>query len=72
LISGGCSVKVVQKHLGHASAVEILDTYSHLWPEDDDRSRAAISAVLSSSCATNVQREADGQPYTAKRPVFIA
>lgn len=56
LISAGCSVKVVQKNLGHSSAVETLDTYSHMWPDDDDRSRAAISAAFSSSCVTDVSR----------------
>lgn len=42
LIAGGCSVKVVQEYLGHASASETLDTYSHLWEDDDDRAREAI------------------------------
>lgn len=45
LIASGCSVKVVQSHLGHASAAETLDIYSHLWPDDDDRSRDAIQAL---------------------------
>ena len=36
LISKGCSVKAVQSFLGHATAVETLDTYGHLWPDDDD------------------------------------
>ena len=42
LIAAGCSVKVVQHQLGHASATETLDTYSHLWPNDDQRVRDAI------------------------------
>jgi integrase len=46
LISAGCSVKVVQERLGHATAAETLDTYSHLWPDDDDRSRQAVDNVL--------------------------
>jgi integrase len=46
LIASGCSVKAVQRFLGHASAVETLDTYGHLWPDDEDRIRAAIDAVL--------------------------
>jgi integrase len=54
LIRAGCSVKVVQARLGHASAAETLDTYSHLWPDDEDRTRGAIDGVLrrpvSSSC----------------------
>jgi integrase len=46
LIRKGCSVKVVQNRLGHASAAETLDTYSHLWPDDEDRTRAAVDDVL--------------------------
>ena len=46
LIRHGESVKVVQARLGHASASEMLDTYSHLWPDSDDRTREAIDSVL--------------------------
>jgi site-specific recombinase XerD len=46
LIRYGMSVKTVQVRLGHASASETLDTYSHLWPDSDDRTRAAIDSVL--------------------------
>lgn len=46
LIRHGESVKVVQARLGHASASETLDTYSHLWPDSEDRTRAAVDAVL--------------------------
>ena len=46
LIRHGESVKVVQARLGHASAAETLDTYSHLWPDSDDRTRTAVDAVL--------------------------
>jgi integrase len=56
LIRYGESVKVVQMRLGHASAAETLDTYSHLWPDSEDRTRAAIDAVLGSSCVTDVSR----------------
>ena len=42
LIRHGESVKVVQARLGHASAAETLDTYAHLWPDDEDRTRAAV------------------------------
>jgi integrase len=47
LIRHGESVKVVQSRLGHASASETLDTYSHLWPDSDDRTRMAVDSVLS-------------------------
>ena len=46
LIRHGESVKVVQARLGHASASETLDTYSHLWPDSEDQTRAAVDSVL--------------------------
>jgi hypothetical protein len=46
LIRHGESVKTVQAPLGHASAAETLDTYSHLWPDSEDRTREAVDAVL--------------------------
>ncbi len=48
LIRHGESVKTVQLRLGHASAVETLNTYSHLWPDSDDRTREAVDLVLGS------------------------
>ena len=46
LIRHGESVKTVQDRLGHKSASETLDTYSHLWPDSDDRTRDAVDVVL--------------------------
>lgn len=46
LIAGGASVKQVSSVLGHSSAVVTLRVYSHLWPGDDDRTRAVIDSVL--------------------------
>jgi integrase len=45
LIRHGESVKVAQARLGHASAGETLDTYSHLWPDSEDRTRAAVDSA---------------------------
>lgn len=39
-------MKVVQARLGHASAAETLDTYSHLWPDSEDLTRQAVDGVL--------------------------
>jgi integrase len=47
LIASGADVKVVQARLRHASAKTTLDTYGHLWPDSDDRTRAAVHAVMS-------------------------
>jgi integrase len=57
LIAHGESVRVVQERLGHTSAQMTLDTYSHLWPDSDDSTRAAVdlvlgNAVVSDSCQT--------------------
>lgn len=55
LIRHGESVKTVQARLGHASAVETLDTYSHLWPDSDDRTREAVDLVLRGPAADSVR-----------------
>jgi integrase len=46
LIAEGADVKVVQARLRHASAKTTLDTYSHLWPDADESTRATVGAVL--------------------------
>jgi len=46
LIRYGESVKTVQARLGHATASETLDTYSHLWAAPDDRTRQAVDSQL--------------------------
>ena len=55
LIHSGASVKVVEARLGHASAKTTLDVYGHLFPDEEDRTRAAIDAAL-------------GNPASATRP----
>lgn len=55
LIRHGESVKVVQARLGHASASETLDTYSHLWPDNEERTRAAVDEVLGAQRPTKEQ-----------------
>lgn len=46
LIDGGESVTVVARRLGHANPSETLRTYSHLWPESDDRTRQVVEAAF--------------------------
>lgn len=61
LIASGSSVKVVQKRLGHASAIETLHTYGHLWPdEDDDHTREVVEAAFKPTTGRSEQVEADG------------
>jgi site-specific recombinase XerD len=58
LIAAGCSIKAVQSALGHANASETLDTYSHLWPADEDRIREAVQSLHGPSRVTAVSRPA--------------
>lgn len=60
LIWHGESVKTVQARLGHATAQETLDTYGHLWPDSEDRTRAAVEAALSPAAASH-SGDASGQ-----------
>lgn len=57
LIDGGESVKVVQERLGHASATETLDTYSHLWPSSDERTRTVVERAWSDVPAERTRNE---------------
>ncbi len=52
LIRHGESVRTVQAQLGNASAAETLDTYSHLWPDSDDRTRAVVDSAMRGSATT--------------------
>lgn len=57
LIRHGENVKTVQSRLGHATAAETLDTYSHLWPDSDDRTREAVDGELSANLADYLRTE---------------
>lgn len=52
LIAEGCDVVTVQRSLGHATATTTLNTYSHLWPTAEDRTRAAASHLARSAMAS--------------------
>lgn len=58
LIAAGCDVVTVQRALGHAKATTTLNTYAHLWPTAEDRTRQAASALLSEAQALVSQPEA--------------
>ncbi len=46
LIAAGCDVVTVQRALGHAAATTTLNTYSHLWPTAEGRSRKAAAGLM--------------------------
>lgn len=39
----------VQRALGHSSAKTTLNTYAHLWPTAEDRTRGAPEAMLAAA-----------------------
>jgi integrase len=51
LIAEGCDVVTVQRALGHSSATITLNTYSHLWPTAEDRTRKAAGAMMNAALA---------------------
>jgi len=55
LIGAGESVKTVQYRLGHTSAQMTLDVYSYLWPEDEERTRAAVDVALAPAVLDKVR-----------------
>nr|WP_243698043.1 tyrosine-type recombinase/integrase [Curtobacterium sp. PhB191] len=46
LIAAGCDVVTVQRALEHRSALVTLNTYSHLWPNAEDRTRSATAGLM--------------------------
>ena len=55
LIASGADIKTVQARLRHATATTTLNIYSHLWPDADESTRAAVGAVI----AARVEATAD-------------
>jgi integrase len=55
LIAAGCDVVAVQRALGHATATTTLNTYSHLWPSAEDRTRKAAGEMFA-ACAADPMR----------------
>ena len=46
LIASGGDVVTVQRSLGHSSPSITLDTYAHLWPTAEDRTRKAAAGLM--------------------------
>ncbi|GAA1293227.1 hypothetical protein [Planotetraspora silvatica] len=41
-IRANLNPKVIQTRLGHATIAETMDTYGHLFPDDEDLGRGAV------------------------------
>jgi integrase len=53
LIAAGCDVVTVQRALGHAKATTTLNTYAHLWPNAEDRTRHAAADLLAAATTSS-------------------
>ena len=69
LIAAGESVKTVQVRMGHASAMVTLDVYGHLWPDSEERTRAAVDAWL--SAPADSVRTGEAQPQVRTLPAYF-
>lgn len=49
LIAAGCDVVTVRRSLGHAKATTTLNTYAHLWPTAENRTRKAPESIMTVS-----------------------
>lgn len=63
LIASGCDVVTVQRALGHSTPSITLNTYSHLWPDANDRTRAAAAGLVAS-----VLKPADSARTIRRKP----
>ncbi len=64
LIDGGESVTVVARRLGHANPSETLRTYSHLWPNSDERTRSVVDAAFRVDPADCLRTDGTAQTRT--------
>jgi integrase len=63
LIAAGLHPRVIQARLGHASIVETMDTYGHLFPDGDDATRTALDGLFQNAGSTW------GAPVTTAHPL---
>ena len=63
---------MIQSRMGHASAMVTFDVYGHMFPDSDDRTRAAVDAYLGNPADsvrtqnTSAQVRAAGADYLEK------
>ncbi|MBS2939575.1 site-specific integrase [Nocardioides sp. J2M5] len=67
LIADGCDVVTVQHALGHSSPTITLNTYSHLWPKAEDRTRAAAASLWVSADPVRTQGILDPADLQSQR-----
>ncbi len=55
LISEGLHAKVIQARLGHKSIVETMDTYGHLFPDQNEETANAIDRLFGDDMGSSVE-----------------
>jgi integrase len=61
LIAAGCDVVTVQRSLGHSKATTTLNTYAHLWPTAEDRTRRAAESIIAASLGASEAAQTDAE-----------
>ena len=61
LIADGADIKTVQTRLRHGSATTTLRTYTHLWPDKDETTRATVERVIAARVARIEERLRNGE-----------
>jgi integrase len=70
-IANGVSVKALQVALGHSKPSETLDTYGHLWHDDEDRIRDGASGLMASVLDTAEPADVRNEPRTFRGPSAV-
>ena len=70
LIAAVCDVVTVQRALGHAKATTTLDTYSHVWPTAEDRTRNAAAALFAEATAAAPDERLTNRIAVDRRPLI--
>jgi integrase len=65
LIASGCGVVTVQRALGHAQGTVTLNTYSHLWPTAEDKTRTAAAGLMRVALEPRADSSRTGEPAAA-------
>jgi integrase len=62
LMAAGCDVVTVQRALGHSKATTTRNTYAHLQPTAEDRTRAAASAMVTEALSISADSVRTASP----------
>ena len=65
LIASDCGVVAVQRALGHSQATVTLNTYEHLWPTAEDRTRTAAAELMRATLEPPADSLRTGESATA-------